>query len=211
MRFPGEGSGRPELKVAGSVRAATSTIAEVEAAPDWLLLQECAHGDRLAWRQLHRRYYPIASAFLRKLGVRDRDLEDTSQEVFLQMFRYLPRFRGEAQLKTWLYRLCITQARRNRRRLKLSETLRRLFSQLPEELVLAAPGFSEEAAKRRIEIVLCQLSEAERTVFVLYEMEGVPGKQIAEIVGCPETTVWRRLHYARRTFRGALSGSGGGA
>ena len=119
--------------------------------------------------------------------------------------------RWSTSFRSWLYRLCITQARRNRRRLKLSETLRRLFSQLPEELVLAAPGFSEEAAKRRIEIVLSQLSEAERTVFVLYEMEGVPGKQIAEIVGCPETTVWRRLHYARRTFRGALSGNGGGA
>jgi DNA-directed RNA polymerase specialized sigma24 family protein len=35
-------------------------------------------------------------------------------------------------------------------------------------------------------------------------MEGLPGKQIAEIVKCPEATVWRRLHYARRTFRVAL-------
>ena len=39
---------------------------------------------------------------------------------------------------------------------------------------------------------------------ILYEMEGVPGKQIAQILNCPEATVWRRLHYARDTFRRAL-------
>ena len=51
---------------------------------------------------------------------------------------------------------------------------------------------------------LDQMTERERLVFVLYEFEGLPGKQIAEIANCPEATVWRRLHYARSTFRKAL-------
>jgi RNA polymerase sigma-70 factor, ECF subfamily len=108
-------------------------------------------------------------------------IEDATQDVFLEMFRYLPRFRGESELSTWLYRLCITQARRVR-----------------------TPSRPDDVARHRIEQALAALTETERTVFVLYEMEGVPGKQIAQIVSCPEATVWRRLHYARHAFRRAL-------
>jgi RNA polymerase sigma factor (sigma-70 family) len=57
---------------------------------------------------------------------------------------------------------------------------------------------------RMVEKALESLKHGERTVFVLYELEGVSGKKIAEIVGCPEATVWRRLHYARQTFKANL-------
>jgi RNA polymerase sigma-70 factor (ECF subfamily) len=70
--------------------------------------------------------------------------------------------------------------------------------------MLSEQAFSEDLARKRIAQALATLPEGERVVFVLYEMEGLPGKQIAEIVKCPEPTVWRRLHYARRTFREAL-------
>src|SRR5262245_35497646 len=79
----------------GSV-AVNTAVAEHLA--DSRLLDDCIEGNALAWRQLHRQYYPVAAAFLRKLGVRERDLDDASQEVFLQLFRYLPRFRREAEL-----------------------------------------------------------------------------------------------------------------
>jgi RNA polymerase sigma-70 factor (ECF subfamily) len=187
----------------GGVRGLTAVIAE--AAPEARLVEECAVGDAAAWRALHRRYFPVAGAFLRKLGVRDGDVEDATQDVFLEMFRYLPRFRGEAELSTWLYRLCITQARRVRRRARLTETLLRVLALAPAQEFLSAPSLPEDIARRRVERALSALTEAERTVFVLYEMEGVPGKQIAEIVSCPEATVWRRLHYARHAFRRAFA------
>jgi RNA polymerase sigma-70 factor (ECF subfamily) len=164
-------------------------------------------GDRGAWRQLHRQYYPVAAAFLRKLGVHERDLDDACQEVFLQMFRYLSRFRGEADPKTWLYRLCITQARRTRLRHKVTHALEHVLALLPRDALVSTPSFSESAAQRRIEQALAQLSEKERSAFVLYEMEGVAGKQVASIVGCKEATLWRRLHYARHVFREALAAS----
>jgi RNA polymerase sigma-70 factor (ECF subfamily) len=186
------------------VPALATPVLEVEPAPDHHLLRECVGGDEAAWRRLHRRSYPVAAAFLKKLGVRERDLEDAAQELFVEVFRYLPTFRGEAEFKTWLYRLCITQARRVRRRARISETLRTLLAMAPEEGLVSSPSLSEGAARSRIEGALSHLSDAERAVFVLYEMENVPGKQIAEIVGCPEATVWRRLHYARRGFKRAL-------
>lgn len=169
-----------------------------------LLTEKCVQGDERAWATLHREYFPIAVAFLRRLGVRPGDLEDATQEVFLQVFRYLPRFREEAELRTWLYQLCITQARRTRRTYYVKSILDQLLARGHSEPLVSTPSFSELAAQQRIEAALAELSDAERTVFVLYEMEGLPGKQIAEIVGAKEATVWRRLHYARRAFKAAL-------
>ncbi len=192
------------------VRALVSSLAEVEAeveaSPAPPLLR-CVEGDTKAWRQLHRQYYPIAAAFLRKLGVDPRDLDDACQEVFLQMFRYLASFRGEADPKTWLYRLCITQARRARLRHRVTHALQQVLSMLPQDAFVSSPGFCEQHARHRIDAALAQLSDKERSVFVLYEMEGVPGKQVAEILGCKEATLWRRLHYARQVFRRALEAS----
>src|SRR5689334_5075135 len=80
------------------------------------LVRRCVAGERDAWRALHGTYHGVASAYLLKLGVPGGELDDACQEVFLRVFRYLPRFRGQAQIKTWLYRLCLTEARLARRR-----------------------------------------------------------------------------------------------
>src|SRR5450631_676766 len=83
-------------------------------AVDVELVERCVRGEGAAAHALHEKYYSAAAAFLRKLGARPDEMEDACQEVFLQFFRYLPSFRGEAQIKTWLFRLCITEARRAR-------------------------------------------------------------------------------------------------
>jgi RNA polymerase sigma-70 factor, ECF subfamily len=187
------------------MRAAAANPTEWDSEVESPLLLECARGNDQAWRSLHFRYYPLAVSFLRKLGVHEFDLEDASQEVFLQMHRYLPRFRGNSQLKTWLYRLCITQARHVRRRRRLAETLRSWLS-----LTVDPPLSSElceDSARRRIEKALEQLSEQERLALVLYEMEGLSGRRVAETLRCTEATLWRRLHYARKKFIAAIEAS----
>jgi len=57
-----------------------------------------------------------------------------------------------------------------------------------------------------VQAALAQLTEPERLVFVLYELEGVAGREVATIAGCPEATVWRRLHYARKKFSAYIEG-----
>jgi len=187
--------------------AAASPIGEWDTECDSPLLLECVRGNHEAWRSLHVRYYPVTVAFLRKLGVVESDLDDAAQEVFLQMHRYLPRFRGNAELKTWLYRLCITQARHLRRRRRVSDALRSWFSLRPESMHISAPGYPEESARRRVQAALDSLNEAERIAVVLHELEGLSGKQVAEISRCNEGTLWRRLHYARKKFVQALEAS----
>jgi RNA polymerase sigma factor (sigma-70 family) len=197
-----------EVPQAGEITEEVEVPAPWSSRIDSRLLDDCIAGDESAWRHLHRLCYPRAAAFLRKLGVRELDLEDTAQDVFVQLFRYLPSFRREAELSTWLYRICISQARGARRRQRVTETLSRLLSLGSVPTLVSTPSLPDEIVRRRVEAALSKMTERDRTVFVLYEMEGVPGKRIAEIVDSPEASVWRRLHGAREVFRCALEAEG---
>ena len=113
-------------------------------------------------------------------------------------------FVARAELSTWLYRICISQARSVRRRKRVTQTLARLLSLGTAPTLVSTPSLPDAVVRRRVEAALSKMTEGDRTVFVLYEMEGVPGKRIAEIVDSPEASVWRRLHGARQVFRRAL-------
>jgi RNA polymerase sigma-70 factor (ECF subfamily) len=169
------------------------------------LVSRCVSGDAGAWRALHGKYHPIVAAYLRRLGVGEGELEDACQEVFLQTFRYLPSFRGAAQLPTWLYRLCITQARRARQDRRQTAEAREMLAR-ETDLGRAATGtqMSDRWAHQQVGAALEALTQSERLVFGLFEIRGLAGKEVAEIAGCPVATVWRRLHDARRTFRAAI-------
>ncbi len=163
------------------------------------LLSRCADGDEKAWDSLYARHRDTARGFLYHLGVRDHQLEDACQEVFLEAFRYLPSFRRGCSFKTWLYRLCATQARKLRTKRQITLALGQL---LPWEAnrTVGDAGCFPSTPEKLVDAALEALSQKEREVFVLYELEGVPGKEIAKIVGCTEASVWRGLHYARKKF-----------
>src|SRR5688572_11596688 len=97
------------------------------AAANSLLVERCVAGEQDAWRGLHRRYHAKAVAVLRRLGVSSDQLEDACQDVFLDIFRYLPGFRHEADFQTWLYRICVSRARIARRRARVTSFLMNLL------------------------------------------------------------------------------------
>jgi len=144
------------------------------------------------------------------MGVPSDGVEDTCQDVFLQAFRYLPKFRGECSFKTWLYRICASEARRYRQKNQQQHSLLTRLSREPT-VPMSQGELGERRAQRLVNLALGQLPESERLVFVLYEFEGLPGKDISEIVDCPEATVWRRLHYARKAFRDYFERHGDGS
>jgi RNA polymerase sigma-70 factor (ECF subfamily) len=193
-----------------TLEAAPSVQGEVahELAPrafDSALIERCVNGDAGAAQALHQKYYPAAAAFLRKLGARPEEIEDTCQEVFLQFFRYLPSFRGESQIKTWLFRLCISEARRARRRRRVREMVATVLGRdLPKDVTVPPATSSEATLRRRVEVGLDRLSEGHRLVFVLLEMEGLPAHQVAALAHCSEATVWRRVGEVRKTCREML-------
>lgn len=169
------------------------------------LLDRCIAGDRRAWDELHRHYRPQALAFLRRLGVAPREAEDACQEVFLQIFRYLDRFERRADFGTWLYKLCISQAARLRRR----AALLRPFAWLGRETAGEAATLPEWSPSRTVEIAdraLGALSARQRAVFVLFELEGMPTAEIARLLACPDATVRRQLQEARQKFERQVRG-----
>jgi RNA polymerase sigma-70 factor, ECF subfamily len=160
------------------------------------LLDRCVAGDRRAWFDLHRLYRPQAVAFLRRLGVGPRESEDACQEVFLQVFRYLHRFERRADFRTWIYKLCISQAARLRRRAKL----RRPLEWLSGAEATSFPEWSESRAVALVDRALDALSPRARTVFVLFELEGVATADIARMLDRPAASVRRELQEARQRF-----------
>jgi len=173
-------------------------------AADGELIRAVVAGDHGAARELHRRYYPVVSSFLRKLGVRPHDVEDATQEVFTQFFRYIGSFRGDAQLKTWVFRLCVTEARRLRRRRRIAAALAGVLkSQPPEE---SAPPLvtSERRVHEMAQDALNRMDHDQRLAFVLFEIEGLTGREAAEIAGKTVAAMFRRLYEAQRIFRECL-------
>ncbi|MGD0838037.1 MAG: RNA polymerase sigma factor [Polyangia bacterium] len=159
------------------------------------LVRACRSGDMTAWRSLYDRYSPLVHRFAAALGVPGEDREDAVQDILIAVFRSLRHFRGEAQLSTWIYRIAARHAIRLGRRRRMRETVRvMLAKERPQPEVDPSERSTRLATLDRL---LAKLAPKKRTVLVLFEVEGLSAKEIADVVGCPENTVWSRLHHAR--------------
>jgi RNA polymerase sigma-70 factor (ECF subfamily) len=165
------------------------------------LIDRCRQGEREALGEFYRTYrQEVTRNLYRVLGPSRGDLEDVLQEVFIEVFRSIARFRGDSKVSTWLYRVCVNVAlQRLRKRRRLAEVS-------ADELSEPASSATPERAldnRRRLDAVyrvLDELSPKKRVVFILHEIEGREPREIASIVGAPVLTVRTRLHYARKEF-----------
>jgi len=168
------------------------------------LIRRTLSQDDAAARELHRHYRPIVASFLRKLGTQPHELEDTCQDVFTVFFRYLASFRGEAELKTWVFRLCASEARKVRRRRRIGATLAAVLGREPPDDVVAPAVKSDATIRELATRALDRMSPEQRLAFVLFEVEGLRGKQVAEVAGKSMAWTFRRLYEAQRIFRDTL-------
>ncbi len=177
-------------------RSASSSIAGSSGQPsDRELVGRCRLGDTVAWRALYDRYASAVYRFVAALGVPAQEREDAAQEIFVAVYRSLERFRGDAQLSTWVYRIAARHAARLGRSRRLRELLGALALREPAP---PPPDPSERAADlHTLDRMIGRLGAKKRTVLVLFEIEGLDVDKIADIVGCPSNTVWSRLRHAR--------------
>jgi len=144
------------------------------------------------------------------------DAEDLVQETFLNVFRYLPRFRYETRFKNWLYRIatsvCLKRKRRSRyapeRELSLEEFLPGKGDELPSRIPAWASRpleqvLNEELAKR-IREAISELPEKYRMVMVLRDIEGFSTDETSQIMEISLSSVKVRLHRARLFVREQL-------
>src|SRR5580698_9067807 len=152
------------------------------------------HGD-FVWRTLQR------------MGVKDADVEDQLQEVFVVVHNRLHTFDGSARMTTWLFGICVHVAAAYRRRAyrrreqvmaHVPETGQGEDARTPEQAAM------EEQARATLRAVLDLMDLEKRALFVMFEIDEVPCEEIAKILGVPLGTVYSRLHTARRDFEAAL-------
>ena len=140
---------------------------------------------------------------LRHFGVREADVEDVAQEVFVAVHRKLPEFEGRSKLRTWLYAICLRVASDHRRRAYVVRE--RATDNPPVDTGERTGDEADTSLESRafVQQLLGELDDDKRAVLVLYEIEGLTMREVAEVIGCPLQTAYSRLHAARDLLREA--------
>ncbi len=197
-----------------SVKRDTGSAAALGPADEADLIERCKRLDRTAHDELYHRFRrQVAGNLYRVLGDRD-DLEDLVQEVFVIAFRGLERFRGDARLSTWLYRICVNVALG---RIRTRKRRPNAIGVVDLDLVSADPSLTERPEtpdrtlerrrdQERVYAALEQIAPKKRIVLYLHEIEGLDLKEIAYLVDSNPVTVRTRLFYARREFYKVIAG-----
>src|SRR6266536_1536212 len=185
------------------------------ASTDEELVARSMGGDLDSFNQLVLRWErPIYALAYRVIG-REEDARDVCQETFLRAYRALPGFRGQAKFSSWLYRIALNLCRDWMRRER-----RQPIVQLPEDVdvmeLAAARGPSEsiedrvarQDLTRIVERAMALLPEEQRTAIGLKEYQGLTFQEIADLQGCPLSTVKTRLYQGLTVLRRELARAG---
>jgi RNA polymerase sigma-70 factor (ECF subfamily) len=186
--------------------------------PDETLLRQFSAGDAQAFEPLLNRYEkPLFNFILRQVGERTR-AEEILQDAFLRVIERAAEFKGESKFSTWLYtiarNLCIDESRKMvfRRHRSLDAPAPGQDGDGPSLLERTSgpdAGADRESIARelqpRIAAAVEALPEEQREVFLMRELQHMPFKDIALVVGVPENTVKSRMRYALERLQSALA------
>ncbi len=164
-----------------------------------------------AFRAFYERNFRFVYRIVARMADAEGDVDDLTQEIFSIAGDKLETFEGRAKETTWLYRIAanVVSADRRKRRRQHLLSLRWLVPSSDDD-VAEGPDRDLERndAHDLVRDILSEMTEKKRSVFMLFELEGLPGQQVADIVGCPLDTMWTRLFHARREFKEKLSERG---
>ncbi|MCB9557128.1 MAG: RNA polymerase sigma factor [Deltaproteobacteria bacterium] len=162
--------------------------------------------NRLDWPTVFREYRGFVYRVVGRLAGPALDHEDIAQDVFVVIFRKLHTLRDPHRLQSWVYGICRRVVAHQRRRLRVRQALAELVGQQPTRPTESGPErvYEQRELERVLYRALDRMSEKRREVLILFALEGLEGKQIAELLEIPLNTVWTRLHAARRDLLGQL-------
>ena len=162
-------------------------------------------GDPELLADLFRCFRGDLLAFLRRRCGNPSDAEDAAQDAFVNATVYLGEFRGEATLRSWLYRLASSACTRMRRGRKGDKKTHVPF----EEALAPLAGLDDvesrlDARLGPLEAALAALQPLDRAVLLLRDGEGLSAREVATELGLTESAVKSRLHRARSAVRQAI-------
>ena len=172
-------------------------------------------GDAESFNELITRWErPIYALAYRVIG-REEDARDVCQETFLRAFRALPGFKGEAKFSSWLYRIALNLCRDWIRRQRRAPVVQMPEGIEPSELAAErgpVESIEELVGRRQLSAVVEEamrlLPEEQRTAIVLKEYHGMTFQEIADMQGCPLSTVKTRLYQGLTVLRRHLEKNG---
>lgn len=169
---------------------------------DQLTIRRAIEGDERALRQLWSQYAPrIEAVVLRLAG--DADLAaDIAQEVWMQIFRALPTFRGDSQFGTWAHRIAVNRTLNALRKVRRTS---RVEVEITEDAALVEGEDDRAFVASTIERAAARLPEGARTVFVLHDVEGYTHEDIARELGITAGASKSQLFKARAKLRRLLA------
>lgn len=184
------------------------------------LVAELKAGSETAYEWLVARFHQPVYGLVARIVRDPSDAADTTQEVFLKIYRGIGSFHGDASLKTWIYRIAIREAANQRRwwfRHKRRETSMEgpvqdsgegnpvpLVDTLADDADSPFDNLMHQEARARVELELRNLPEPYRTAVVLRDIEELSYEEVAEILGVSLGTVKSRLMRGRDALRKRL-------
>ena len=198
---------------------------------DETLVGRIAKGDRQAFEELGGRYLKKAYSIALRMTRNREDAWDLAQDALLEIHRSAGTFDRRYSFSSWFYRIVVNKTLNFLKREKLRSGA---FAAGMEDKFIGSKGISTRGGdpsdpndeyttgtlveendpekdyeitevKEKIEAALQTLSAEQRTVVVLFDLEGFSHREIAKIMECPEGTVMSRLHYGRMKLREQLS------
>jgi RNA polymerase sigma-70 factor (ECF subfamily) len=194
---PSARSTQPEPADQGGVLSAATSGAHALERPS----AAAAPHPSATFREVYDTYFSFAWRNAANRGVPAAALDDVVQEVFIVVHRKLPEFEGRSSLRTWIAgivrRVVADYVKKRGNQPAGDEPLEREPAASAEPL----QGVEQKAALELLDGLLAKMSDEQREVFVLHEIERMSGTEIAELTLSNENTVWTRLRAARRIFQ----------
>ncbi len=162
------------------------------------LVVQARQGEPAAFRELFRLHHEGVRRLVHRLAGPGPDLDDFIQVVFVEGFRALPTFRGDALFSTWLGRIAVRVTMRGVKRPRLATTSLETSAD-PEHRAAGPEQLADDReGLRRLDQLLAALRPKRRVAFVLHVLEGYSMEEIAVMVGASIAAVKVRIHDARR-------------
>ena len=169
---------------------------------DSLTIRRAIEGDERALRQLWSQHSPHIDSVVRRLAG-DPDLAaDIAQEVWIQIFRALPTYRGDSQFGTWAHRIAVN---RTLNALRRTRRLAKIETEIEEDSVQVEHDAERSLVAASIEEAMQKLAPGARAVFVLHDVEGYTHEEIAAELGITSGGSKSQLFKARAKLRRLLA------
>ena len=166
-------------------------------------VQLAADGNIEAFEQVYRRYHRRVFQLCLHMTRNVTESEDLTQDVFVQLFRKICTFRGEASFTTWLHRLTVNVVLMHFRKPIVRKEETTEDGTVPVRVVIGTENPARMSLTDRLSLdeAVKQLAPGYRAVLILHDVEGYEHQQIAEILGCSTGTSKSQLHKARLKLR----------